>query len=114
MTKWRTNEWKSLINIFLHRYSRNSHVDASASWYTPQSGVNVHQLTLVAATMDPKEMIWATLEAGTARNVDGFKYLPPRPSKIGKAMTFGIQTKFSNLLNFFYLKFETSFDYGKE
>ena len=79
--------------------SRNTHDDASASWYTPQSGVNVHQLIFVEATTDPKDMIWATLAGGTERKVDGFKCLLARPSKTGKAITFGIQTKFSNLLN---------------
>ena len=44
--------------------------------------------------------------------VEGSKCLPARPSKTGKAITFGIQAKFSNLLKFFFLKkFETSFDY---
>ena len=50
--------------------------------------------------MDPKDMIWAALEGGTARKVDGFKCLPARPSKTGKAITFGIHTRFSNLLKF--------------
>ena len=76
----------------------NTHDDASASWYTPQSGVNVQQLMLEEATTDPKEMIWAALDGGTATKVVGFNCLPARPSKIGKAITFGIQTKFSNLL----------------
>ena len=51
--------------------SRNTHDDASASWYTPQSGVNVHQLILDEATMDPKDMIWAALEGEAATKVDG-------------------------------------------
>jgi hypothetical protein len=42
-------------------------------------------------------MIWAALEVGTAGKVDGFNRLPATPSKTGKAITFGIQTKFSNL-----------------
>jgi hypothetical protein len=42
-------------------------------------------------------MIWAALEGGTAGKVDGFNRLPATPSKTGKAITFGIQTKFSNL-----------------
>ena len=88
-------------------YSRIAHVDASASWYTPQSGVNVHQLILAEATTDPKDMIWATLDGGTAGKVDGFNCLPARPSKTGKAITFGIQTKFSNLVK----NFKTLFDY---
>ena len=78
--------------------SRNTHDDASASWYTPQSGVNVHQLILDEATMDPKDMIWAALEGEAATKVDGFNCLPARPSKTGKAIRFGIHTKFSNLL----------------
>ena len=91
-----------IINTFLTPvYSRDTHFDASASWYTPQSGATAHQLILAEATTDPKDMIWAALEGGTARKVDGFKYLPAKPSKTGKAITFGIQTKFSNLLNFF-------------
>ena len=100
-----------IINQYFS-YSRNTHVDALASWYTPQSGVNVHQLILLEATTDPNDMIWAAVEGGTARKVDGFNCLPARPSKTGKAMTFGIQTKFSNLLKFF--KFGTSFDYGRD
>ena len=79
-------------------YRRKTHDDASASWYTPQSGVNVHQLILEAATMAPKETIWAALAGATAGKLDGFNCLPATPSKIGKAITFGIKTKFSNLL----------------
>jgi hypothetical protein len=90
-------------------YSRITHADASASWYTPQSGVNVHQLILAEATTVPKDMIWATLEGGTAGKVDGFNCLPARPIKTGKAITFGIQTKFSNLVK----KIETFLDYGR-
>ena len=56
-------------------------------------------------------MIWAALEGGTTMKVDGFKCLPARPSKIGKAITFGIQTKFSNLLNLDLKTF--LFDYGR-
>ena len=82
-------------------YSRNTHAEASASWYTPQSGVNVPQLRLTDAITDPKEMIWAAVEGGTVTKVDGFKFRPARPSKMGKAITFGIHTKFSNLLIFF-------------
>jgi hypothetical protein len=85
-------------------YSWNTHFDASASWYTPQSGVYGHQLRLEEATTDPKVMIFAALEGGTARKVDGFNCLPARPSKTGKAITFGIQTRFSNLWNFFNSK----------
>ena len=61
--------------------------------------------------MDPKDMIWATLAEGTAGNVNGFNFLPATPSKIGKAMTFGIQTKFSNLLKVVFYLF---FKYGRE
>ena len=32
--------------------------------------------------------------------MDGFKCLPARPSKTGRAIAFGIQTKFSKLLKF--------------
>lgn len=51
-------------------------------------------------------MICAALEGGTARKVDVSKCLPARPSKTGRAITFGIQAKFSNLLGnlFFNLK----------
>ena len=52
-------------------------------------------------------MIWATLDGGTVGKVDGFNCLPARPSKTGKAITFGIQTKFSNLVK----NFKTLFDY---
>jgi hypothetical protein len=90
-----------IINLTKPIYSRNTHVDASASWYTPQSGVNVHQLILLEAITVPKDMIWAMLEGGTAGKVDGFNCLPARPSKTGKAITFGIQNKFWNLLKYF-------------
>ena len=50
------------------------------------------------ATRDPEEMICAALARARAGKVDGFKCLPVRPSKTGKAITFGIQTIFSNLL----------------
>ena len=79
-------------------YRWNIHDDASASWYTPQSGVNVHQLILVEAITDPKDIICAALEEGTARKVDGFNCLPATPSNTGNAIMFGIKTKFSNLL----------------
>ena len=46
-------------------------------------------------------MIWAALEGGIARKVDGFNCLPARPSKTGRAITFGIKIKFSNLLKIF-------------
>jgi hypothetical protein len=46
-------------------------------------------------------MICAALEGGTARKVDGFKCLPPRPSKTGRAIRFGIQTKSWNLARIF-------------
>ena len=83
----------SVTNTFLTpAYNRNNtHADASASWYTPQSGVDVTKPKLTDATTAPKEMIWAALEGGTAGKVDGFKCLPARPIKIGKAITFGIQ-----------------------
>ena len=48
--------------------------------------------------MAPKETIWAALAGATAGKLDGFNCLPATPSKIGKAITFGIKTKFSNLL----------------
>ena len=90
---------KSVSNIFLTPiYNRNTHDDASGSWYTPQSGVNVHQLILLEATTDPKDTIWAALEGETVTNVDGFNCLLARPSKTGIAIRFGIQTKFSNLI----------------
>ena len=95
------NRLLSLLPVY--SIKKITHADASASWYTPQSGVNVPQLRLTEATTDPKEMIWAALEGGTATKVDGFKCRPARPSKIGKAITLGIQTKFSNLSNFFFL-----------
>ena len=53
------------------------------------------------ANTDPKDIIWAALAGGTTGKVDGFKCLPARPSKTGKAMRFGIQTIFSNLLKKF-------------
>ena len=61
----------------------------------------MHQLILIDATTDPKDNSWAALEGGTARKVDGFNCLPARPSKTGTAITFGIKTKFSNLLKIF-------------
>ena len=104
------NRLLSLLPVY--SIKKITHADASASWYTPQSGVNVPQLRLTEATTDPKEMIWAALEGGTATKVDGFKCRPARPSKIGKAITLGIQTKFSNLFNFyFYFIFD---QYGRE
>ena len=47
-------------------------------------------------------MIWAALEGGIARKVDEFNCLPARPNKTGRAITFGIKIKFSNLLKFLY------------
>ena len=63
MEKWRTSEMKISKQYFSYTsnniYSRNTHDDASASWYTPQSGVTVPQLILTEAITDPKEIIWA-------------------------------------------------------